>query len=86
MWGRNKLSNNLSLIAILKEDYLIHKPVLFVAGLQDVVLPPAMSEASHKEYCPEGKIVEVDADHFLINSAPGECNAALLSWIKELGY
>ncbi|KLO07579.1 alpha/beta-hydrolase [Schizopora paradoxa] len=72
-----------AILGIPKENYYIQKPVFFAAGLKDVVLPPKMSNSSF-EYCPNMTTVEVDPDHFLINSAPDECNKALLAWVETL--
>ncbi|KAI0666626.1 alpha/beta-hydrolase [Trametes maxima] len=65
------------------EDWVINKPVLFVAAQDDVVNPPIDGIATIAEFAPFSHFVELGTGHWAHLEEPEKVNAELQTWISE---
>jgi pimeloyl-ACP methyl ester carboxylesterase len=58
-------------------------PALMISAVNDVVLPPSLSEGMER-YVPDlEKVLIRDCGHWTQQEKPEETNAAMLDWLKR---
>jgi soluble epoxide hydrolase / lipid-phosphate phosphatase len=69
-----------------QERYVVEKPYLFIAGLQDPVCLPSAIEIPKKQgVLKDLKVVSIDAGHWCMLEKPEEVGQAVVEWL-ELKY
>ncbi|KAH8106324.1 Alpha/Beta hydrolase protein [Cristinia sonorae] len=66
------------------EKYLIQKPVLFAGCKRDTISLVPLVLATIGQTCPNHKVEEFDADHWLPIAQPDEYNTKLLNWVESI--
>ncbi|PGH15456.1 hypothetical protein AJ79_02433 [Helicocarpus griseus UAMH5409] len=82
-WYRTREQNYKDDLSLLGRPLDI--PVLFVLATQDQALRPALSRNMAK-YVPNLTTAEVEAGHWALWQAPGECNEAIGKWIEGVVF
>ncbi|KAF8647914.1 hypothetical protein AX16_006446 [Volvariella volvacea WC 439] len=66
------------------EKYVIVKPVFFGAARHDYISRSVLGIATTNHHCPNARIQEFDAGHWLMLSCPSKVNYALNDWIMDI--
>ncbi|TFK18265.1 alpha/beta-hydrolase [Coprinopsis marcescibilis] len=65
------------------ENYVIDKPVLFIATGNDAIIVPKLFSARVLEYCPQSTTKILSTGHWAFWEAPDQLNSYLLDWLVE---